>query len=98
MTMVKMKTFPSWALFCFKQLSEMADPFYSPEICALVAEDAILLHPEKTENGYLGLLIACESASNEQREFTDDKGNKISLAVPYVHTKVVAEEDITLYP
>jgi hypothetical protein len=98
LAMIKARTFPSWALFCFKQLSEMADPSYTPGIAGFVAEDAMLLHPTKTELGYTGLLIARESAGGQQRDFVDDKGNVISLSVPHVATKTIAEEGVTLYP
>ena len=97
LAMIKQGTFPSWALFCFKQLSDIADPSYVPGVAGFVSEDAVLLHPTKTEQGYQGLLIAQESAGNQRREFVDDKGNKISLSIPPVSTKIVAEEDVTLY-
>ncbi len=97
LAMIKTGTFPSWALFCFKQLSDMADPSYVPGVAGFVSEDAILLHPTKTEFGYKGLLIARESAGNQKRDFVDERGNKISLSIPPVHTKTVAEEDVTLY-
>jgi hypothetical protein len=97
LAMIKAGTFPSWALFCFKQLSDIADPSYVPGVAGFVCEDALLLHPIKGEHGYKGLLIARESASNQRRDFTDEKGNTISLSVPPVRTKVIAEEDVTLY-
>jgi len=75
----------------------MADPSYTPGIAGFVAEDAMLLHPTKTELGYTGLLIARESAGGQQRDFVDDKGNVISLSVPHVATKTIAEEGVTLY-
>lgn len=97
LSMVKSGTFPSWALFCFKELSSMADPTYIPGVAGFVSEDAVLLHPTKTESGYQGFLIARESAGNQLRDFDDGKGNIVSLRVPPVHTKVIAEEDVTLY-
>ena len=97
LAMIKAGTFPSWALFCFKQLSDIADPSYTPGVAGFVSEDALLLHPTKTEHGYKGLLIARESAGNQRRDFLDENGNKISLTIPDVRTKTVAEEDVTLY-
>lgn len=97
LAMIKAGTFPSWALFCFKQLSEIADPSYTPGVAGFVSEDAILLHPIKTEHGYTGLLIARESAGNQRRDFMDENGNKVSLVVPAVTTKTVAEEGAILY-
>jgi len=98
LAMVKDGSFPSWALFCFKELSSIADPGYVPGISGFVSEDAILLHPVKAETGYKGLLIAKESASNQVRQFSDGRGGSLILNVPFVHTKIIAEEDITLYP
>jgi len=98
LAMVREERFPSWALFCFKQLSEIADSSYVPAVAGFVSEDALLLHPVKTDNGYQGLLIARESAGNQKRDFIDDKGRKISLLVPSIKTKVAAEEDVILRP
>jgi len=98
LAMVKDGSFPPWALFCFKELSSIADPGYVPGISGFVSEDAILLHPVKAEAGYKGLLIAKESASNQVRRFNDGRGSSLMLSVPFIHTKIIAEEDITLYP
>lgn len=95
--MVKEDRFPSWALFCFKQLSEIADTSYVPSVTGFVSKDALLLHPVKEEDGYKGLLIAQESAGNQIRDFVDSKGNKFSLLIPCVKSKVIAEEDVTLH-
>ena len=96
LTLVKRGKLPPWALFCFKQLTATASDDYEPAICALQSEDAILLHPRRTEMGYEGLLIAQESASSQRRVFVDDNGLEVVLTVPHVHTKVIAEEDVTL--
>lgn len=88
--------YPSWALFCFKELSSIADRDYKPGVLAFVADDAILLHPMKTSEGYTGMLIALESASSKRRVFRDDNGNSFALTVPHVHTKVIAQEGVTL--
>ena len=91
------KKLPSWALFCYKDLSRSALAGYEPEICALIAEDAILLHPEKVgANSYEGLLLAKESASGERRSFKNDFGEEIFLSVPQVGTKLIAQEGVIL--
>ena len=56
--LIKNRQFPHWALFCFKELAQGATPGYEPAVPAFFAEDAILLHPKQTEDGYKGLLIA----------------------------------------
>lgn len=94
---VKQNRFPSWALFCFKELSSQAKQGYKPSTAALVCEDAILLHPVASAGGYKGLLIALESASLKSRTFTDDNGKTYSLNLPEIHTKVIAQEDVTLF-
>ena len=94
---VKQGRFPAWALFCFKELSGQAKKGYTPSTAALVCEDAILLHPVSSPDGYKGLLIARESASLKARTFTDDRGKTYSLNLPEITTKVIAQEDVTLF-
>ena len=97
MAMVKRGTLPSWALFCFKGVTATADPDYTPAVCALVAEDAILLHPTEVDGSWEGMLIAQESASRQRRTFTSETGISVSLVVPHIHTKVICEENTTLF-
>lgn len=94
--MAKKRQLPSWALFCFKEVTATASAAYTPSLCAFVAEDAMLLHPVKVGNGWEGMLIALESASEQQRTFVDDEGTKLVLRVPHVHTKVICQEDVIL--
>ena len=97
MGLVKQKKLPAWALFCFKDLSASALDDYEPLEYALIAQDAVLLHPEQVgPNSYRGLLLAQESASEQKRVFVNDKGQAISLTLPHVGTKVIAEEDVVL--
>tara|TARA_B100001173_G_scaffold308276_1_gene318249 strand:- start:489 stop:1064 length:576 start_codon:yes stop_codon:yes gene_type:complete len=96
--MVENGTFPSWALFCFKELLAIADESYKPFVTALVSPDAILLHPSKIEGGYRGMLIAREAASNQLVEFKHPDGSTVILTMPPVVTKVIAEEGVTLFP
>lgn len=93
--MVKKGTFPSWALFCFKELQAQATQGYEPALPAIVAEDAVLLHPVESEGGFKGMLIALESASEQVRQFETPNG-PVLLGVPHVHTKAIAEEDVVL--
>lgn len=95
--LVKANKFPDWALFCFSALRESADPNYVPTILAFIAEDAVLLAPTKTETGWTGLLIARESASEQSRVFTTEDGSTYKLTLPYIETKIIAREGITLY-
>ena len=94
--LVKKGRLPSWALFCFKEVTEAASPAYTPSLCAFMAEDALLLHPVQTSEGWEGMLIALESSSEQMRVFTDDNGHKHTLFVPHIYTKAICEEDVTL--
>ena len=91
--LVRLNLLPSWALFCYKELASSASPGYVPGEPALIAEDAILLHPEQKPGGFSGLLIAMESAGDQMRTFTSTKGTEVTLRVPYIETKFVAREN-----
>ena len=95
---IKARSYPTWALFCYKDLAAVADPDYVPELPLLSCEDAILLHPVRSGRGWRGMLIAQETASEQRRTFQDGRGNMITLTVPHVQTKIVAIEDVTLMP
>ena len=94
--LVSSNRMPSWALFCFKGLMASVDEGYAPAEPGFVSEDAVLLHPEKVQGGYKGLLIAKESAGDQRRIFVNSKGEQIALTVPFIQTKVIAEEGVIL--
>lgn len=96
MQLAKRKLLPSWTLFCFKEVTANAASDYIPEMCALIAEDAILLHPVQHGHIWEGMLIAQESASEQRRVFKSETGVQVTLTVPHVHTKIVCEEDARL--
>tara|TARA_Y100000004_G_scaffold197209_1_gene270407 strand:- start:552 stop:1151 length:600 start_codon:yes stop_codon:yes gene_type:complete len=93
---IKRGLLPAWALFCYKALAAAASDDYVPKVSIMVAEDALILHPTKTEDGYKGMLIAMESAGRQKREFTIEGGETVWLTVPEIETKVVAVEDVAL--
>ena len=97
MRLAKQRKLPGWALFCFKEVTANASADYIPETCALIAEDAMLLHPVQRGGSWEGMLIAQESASGSRRTFVSENGLIVSLVVPDVHTKVVCEEGVTLF-
>ena len=95
--LVKSKRLPPWALFCYKDLFASAHAGYVPAECALIADDAILLHPRRTgTNSFEGLLIAQESASEKLRDFVADDGKVYKLLIPHVGTKLIAQEGVIL--
>lgn len=59
-------------------------------------EDAILLHPVGHGNGYMGMLIAMESASRRTREMTNEHGQTIKVQMPTIGTKIIADEGVIL--
>jgi len=96
LALIKMQKYPSWALFCYKELVATADRDYEPTVPAFLSEDAILLHPSRQANGFSGLLIAKESAGGRSVVFESTTGEIYMLDVPEIDTKFVAIEDVTL--
>lgn len=98
MSLIKQQKFPSWALFCYKALHDasLGSPI-PPKDLALIADGAMLLAPIATDEGFSGMLICTEAASDKILEFRDDNGNTYLLETPPQPTKFVAEEDVTLY-
>lgn len=97
MALAKKGFLPAWTLFCFKEVTAHYDSDYEPQVLAFIAEDAILIHPVRTETGYTGLLIAQESAGMRMRDMINpETGETIRLRIPSIHTKIVAEEGAKL--
>ena len=98
LALIKQQKFPSWGLFCFKALQEAAasSPI-PPKDLALMADGAMLLAPVATDEGFSGMLICTEAASDKILPFEDDDGNVYLLETPPQPTKFVAEEDVVLY-
>lgn len=96
MELIKRRQFPSWALFCYKELAISSTNEQPPSLLALMSRNAILLAPFKVAGGYKGMLIATEEASNQWVEFTMPDGAIKELFVPEVSTKLVAEDNFTL--
>lgn len=94
--LVRKGKFPSWALFCYAGLGKNADPNHKPDVLAYQCDDVILLAPVKSELGWTGFMVARESASESMRTLTNEHGDVIRLGIPYIETKVVAREDVTL--
>ena len=90
---------PPWALFCYKDLASAANADYVPAVSIFVSPHAVLLHPVRGPKGrgWTGMLIAQEDASNKAFTFVDDNGDKYELVVPEIRTKVIAEENVTLF-
>ena len=95
LAMVKEGQYPSWALFCFKELSQSAYG-EAPDLRAYIGSDCMLLAPVRAPGGYTGLFVGTESAGGQVREMKSPCGKTVTLKIPLVETKVVAEEDMYL--
>jgi hypothetical protein len=93
--LAKSNQFPAWALFCFRQLSQGASGS-PPSVLAYIGSDCMLLAPVAASGGYTGLFIGMESASEQIRELKSPDGKTVTLKIPFVETKIVAEEDVFL--
>lgn len=93
MRLVGMELFPSWALFTFKDLKARAQDALPPEVLCYQCDDAILLAPSLEGNQVSGMLIACRSASEQIREMKTPDGRVITVRLPVVPDKYVADEE-----
>lgn len=96
MKLVAEKLFPSWALFCFKDLKSSASG-EPPSILGFIADNAILLAPILKEKSVKGMLIANEACYGEIVEMTSPCGRKIIVEIPVLNGKYVAEENVELH-
>lgn len=87
--------FPSWALFCYKALAARSGGV-APPLLAFMSEDAILLAPIPEGNGFKGLLIAREAASEQWVLMKSPCGKEETLQIPRIGSKVIASEDMVL--
>lgn len=96
MELIKQRVFPSWALFCYKELAAGAAP-EPPTVLAFISKAAILLAPQRTASGgYKGLLIALEEGGDRWTTMESPCGKQVQLFIPPIPTKVVAEDSVTL--
>ncbi len=87
--------FPAWALFCFKQLSQGASGS-PPGLLAYIGSDCMILAPVASPGALTGLFIGMESASEQVRELSSPDGKVVTLKIPFIETKIIAEEDLVL--
>lgn len=95
MMLVRMRVFPSWALFCYRELASASDGD-APELLAYISEDAILLAPVHKTGTVTGMLIAREEASGKTVQMKSPCGRIITTSIPVIPTKIIAEENVIL--
>lgn len=93
--LLRMNMCPSWALFVYKDLISL-EGGKAPEEIALIHDECIILAPDFNDGECRGMLIGLESASNKILEFKSTLGHFITLKVPIIGSKVVADEEACL--
>lgn len=93
--LIKQRQLPSWALFCYKEVTAHASDV-TPTLLAFTHADALILAPRIVNGEVEGLLIAKEAASEKTLKMQSPCGQTIVVKMPYVNTKVIAEEDVSL--
>ncbi|MEB3169341.1 MAG: hypothetical protein VKK97_11510 [Synechococcaceae cyanobacterium] len=68
LALIQARQFPTWALTFYDALKSSAGDTPPPTL-ALLADDAILLAPRFTPQGWVGFLIAEDQASGQPRAF-----------------------------
>ena len=96
MKLIDMDMFPSWALFAYADLKKSSEKGIAPEFLGLIGEDAVLLAPYQDDGGFVGMLIALESASDSFRIMESPNGNKYEVMIPKLNAKATALEDVFL--
>lgn len=91
--MIQRNLFPSWALFAYKDLKARAEDALPPEFLCLQCEDAIILAPDTEGSIIHGMLIAGGTASGQIRELTSPCGKTVTVRMPEIHGKFVADEE-----
>ena len=96
LALIQRRLFPSWALFAYKDLKERAGNALAPEVLCIQCEDALLLAPATEDHTITGLLIACESASDQVRKMASPCGLEVEVRLPVISHKYEAIEDAEL--
>lgn len=93
MKLLEMGQFPSWALFAYKDLKARAGDALAPEVLCYQCDDAIILAPGIEGHELAGMLVACRSASDQVREMRSPDGRVLTVHLPVVPDKYVADEE-----
>jgi hypothetical protein len=94
--LIKIKEFPIWALFIYKELSERAAESAPPDVLCYKCDQAIILAPTIEENICRGMLIATELAGSRILTMQSPCGKELRVRMPPAKAKVIAEENCYL--
>jgi hypothetical protein len=81
--LIAQELLPGFALAFYEPLKAAAGDAPPPKVLALLADDAIVLAPQRTATGWRGFLIAEDTAADQRRDFTlPGQPEPIALIVP----------------
>jgi hypothetical protein len=93
--LIENKLYPTWALFCFKELNKNRGKNI-PTLVAFLHPNAVILAPTVSETAVTGFLMAEHCVSNQILEMTSPCGQTVKVKIPAVRDEVAAEENISL--
>ena len=94
--LIKIKEFPVWALFVYKELSERAEESAPPDVLCYKCDQAIVLAPTIEGDTCRGMLIATELAGSRILTMQSPCGKELRIRMPQVNSKIIAEENCYL--
>lgn len=99
MELIKIRKFPNWGLFVYKELASSAEKGKGsklPEVLCYQSDNVILMAPQISDGVCRCMLIALESASNCVVHLTSPCGKEIKARIPELRSKVTATENCYL--
>lgn len=94
---LEQKLFPSWCLFVYQQLSQVAaDSEGHPEVFIATCEDVVVLAPQVVDDFLTGLVIINETASQKIRTLVTNNKVAYTVRIPEVKIKRSADENTEL--
>lgn len=83
LALIAQELLPGFALAFYEPLKAAAGDTPPPKVLALLADDAIVLAPQRTPSGWRGFLIAEDTAADQRRDFMlPGQPEPIALIVP----------------
>jgi hypothetical protein len=92
MELIRIKKFPQWALFAYKDL-KMSASGPPPQLLAFIGENAMIIAPIVDGDQVKGMIIAQESSYGQVKELHSPCGQVIKVHMPMYSGKYAAEEN-----